>query len=117
MVLGDIEVVDMGSTHHAVPTHGESGGDKLGAAGAASHDELPTWVMGSGTLTRPWGPGGVSGAALMALLTSVIAWTEPPMQCPQFAFRCSKLVAKKNLELLCWYSMDLDMAFMHHSHL
>ena len=72
MVLGDTEVVDMGSTSHAIPTHGESGHDKLVAAGAAHHNALTTWVTGSGTSTGPWGPGGVLGAALTACLTSIV---------------------------------------------
>ena len=86
MVSGDTEVVDMESTSHAIPTHGESGHDELAAAGVACHDELMTWVAGSGTSTGPWGPAKVLGAALTALLTSIVTWAAPPTQCPQFTF-------------------------------
>ena len=76
-VSGDDEVVDMGSTSHNTPTHGESGHGMIGAVGAASHNDLLTWVEGSGTSVWPWGPGGVTGAALGALLISILAWMAP----------------------------------------
>ena len=100
-----------GSTCHNAPTHGESGHDTMGAVGAASHDDLLTWVEGSGTSVWPWGPGGVTGAALGALIISILAWTAPPTRCPQFAFWWSSLAAQTNFEILCQYGMDLDAAF------
>ena len=78
-------MVDMGSTSHNAPTHGESGHGTMGAVGAASHYDLSTWVEGSGTSVRPWGRGGVTGAALGALLISILAWIAPPTQHLQFA--------------------------------
>ena len=54
LVSGDDEVVDMGSTCHNVPTHGESGHGTMGAVGAASHYDLSTWVKGSGASIWPW---------------------------------------------------------------
>ena len=53
LVSGDDEVVDMGSTSHNAPTHGESGCGTMGAVGAASHDDLSTWVEGSGASASP----------------------------------------------------------------
>ena len=86
-------VIDMGSTCHNAPTHGESGCDTMGAVGAASHDDLSTWVEGSGTSVWPWGPDSVTRAALGALLISILAWMAPPTRCPQFAFLWSSLAA------------------------
>ena len=83
----------------------------MGAVGAASHYDLLTWVKGSGTSVRPWGPGGVTGAALGALLISILAWMTPLTQRPQFAFWWSLLAAQTNFEILCQYGMDLDAAF------
>ena len=111
LVLGDDEVVDMGLTCHNAPTHGESGHDTMGAVGAASHDDLSTWVEGSGASIQPWGLGSVTGAALGVLLISILAWTAPPTRCPQFAFQWFSLAAQMNFEILHRYGMDLDVAF------
>ena len=46
MDSGDTEVVDMGSTSHMIPTHGESGRDELAAAGNLGHREWHTnWAL------------------------------------------------------------------------
>jgi hypothetical protein len=46
------------------------------------------------------GPGGYSGPTLADLLDSILQWTSPPTQKPEFSFRWSPLSAKTNWEVL-----------------
>jgi hypothetical protein len=55
-------------------------------------------------------PGGYSGPPLVDLLDSILQWTSPPMQKPEFSFCWSPLSAKTNWEVLQSYDLDLHKA-------
>ncbi len=56
------------------------------------------------------GPAGFTGRVLQDKLQSILDWTSPPTQKPEFSFRWTDLAARKNYEILQLYDMDIEAA-------
>jgi hypothetical protein len=73
----------------------------------ASGDEH--WLTDAQVLTQPaYSPGGFTNDGLCKQLQTILDWTSPPTQCPEFSFRWMKVAAWKNYEVLHSYNMDMD---------
>jgi len=112
--------VDEGSASHPVAASAPADGSGVGPMGGALGPlvaQAISWMMiastshsGSGIGPAQHGPGRASGKELHTTLQSILSWTAPAMMRPEFSFRWTVLAAKKNLEILLGYSMNLAKA-------